>query len=231
MSIFFSEWTASQGDRLMTDSQNDDLLSAARRADQQGGNQLFEINPERLHRPRSWQRGTVVQMAVRFQLEQLRPANGEVLEEAISEEFMQGLRQFIRSQNIQPVEEYSMSFQIHHNTGTHMWTSSPVMPLTEWLQGSERSRAWLEQTSAPSEMDDLVTVRTDCRFHLPSTMQFIGPSNCGKTTLLIAMLKNPDRFFQTQNGKKLKPLFSVIIPLFKIYFTNCKEKVQRKLNL
>jgi len=129
----------------MTDSQNEDLLSAARRADQQGGNPLFEINPERLHCPRSWQRGAVVQMAVRFQLEQLRPANGEVLGEAISEAFMQGLHQFIRSQNIHPVQDYSMSFQIHHNTGTHTWTSSPVMPLTEWLEGSERSRAWLDK--------------------------------------------------------------------------------------
>jgi len=129
----------------MTDSQNEDLLSAARRADQQGGNPLFEINPECLHHPRSWQRGTVVQMAIRFQLEKLRPANGEVLGEAISEAFMQGLQQFIRSQNIQPVEEYSMSFQIHHNAGTHTWTSSPVIPLTEWLQGSERSRAWLDK--------------------------------------------------------------------------------------
>jgi len=67
------------------------------------------------------------------------------LGEAISEAFMQGLQQFIRSQNIQPVEEYSMSFQIHHKAGTHTWTSSPVMPLTEWLQGSERSRAWLDK--------------------------------------------------------------------------------------
>jgi len=139
------EWTASQGELLMSDSQNEDLLSAARRAEQQGGNPLFQVSPERIHRPRPWQNGTVVQMAVRFRLEQLRSANGEFLGEAISEVFMQGLQQLIQSQNFQPVEEYSMSFQIHHNTGSHTWTSSPVISLTEWLEGSERTRAWLDK--------------------------------------------------------------------------------------
>jgi len=73
------DWTASQGERLMSDSQNEDLLSAARRADQQGANLLFRVVTERLFAPRPWRDGTAVQIPVRFRLEQLRDANGEFL--------------------------------------------------------------------------------------------------------------------------------------------------------
>ena len=36
------EWTASQGEELMNSQDNAELLSAARRAEQQGGNPLLE---------------------------------------------------------------------------------------------------------------------------------------------------------------------------------------------
>ena len=111
----------------MSNSQNEDLLSAARRADQQGGNPLFQINPERIDRPRVWQNGTVVQEAVRFHLGQLRAPNGEFMGEAISEAFVQGLRNFVHRERINPVQDYSMWIAINHNTGTHTWTSCPVL--------------------------------------------------------------------------------------------------------
>ena len=73
------QWTASQGDRLMDSDDEPDLLSAARRSDQQGGNPLFRTNMERIGAPSSFSNGVAVQYAVHFRLEQLRPPNGEFL--------------------------------------------------------------------------------------------------------------------------------------------------------
>ena len=42
------EWMASQEEELMDSDDDADLLSAARRSDQQGGNPLFGMNMERL---------------------------------------------------------------------------------------------------------------------------------------------------------------------------------------
>jgi len=139
------EWTSSQGERLMTDSQNEDLLSAACRAEQQGGNPLFQVNAERVYRPRPWRNGTVVQIDVRLRLEQLRSANGEVLGEAVSEAFVQGIRQAILRENIKNPEEYSLAINVHHSVGTHVWDQSHRFPVTEWLEGSQRTRAWLDK--------------------------------------------------------------------------------------
>lgn len=41
-----TEWTASQGDTLMTSSQGEACLMGARRAEQQGGNPLFGVDVE-----------------------------------------------------------------------------------------------------------------------------------------------------------------------------------------
>ena len=90
------DWSASQGDKLMESEDESDLLIAARRADQQGGNPLFAVNMQRVRAPRSFHRGVAVQMQVRFSLEQLRPPNGEYQGEAVAEAFHQGLINFIR---------------------------------------------------------------------------------------------------------------------------------------
>jgi len=145
LSVLGKEWTASQGELLMSDSENEDLLSAARRAEQQGGNPLFQVIPERVFRPRSWRDATTMQIDVHFRLEQLRSANGEVLGEAVSEAFMQGIRQVILRENIQNAREYSLFINVHHSVGTHVLDRSNQFPLTEWLEGSQRTRAWLDK--------------------------------------------------------------------------------------
>ena len=95
--LSFSEnWTASQGDNLMSSDDESDLLSAARRADQQGGNPLFRINPQRISSLRVFRDGLASQHAVRFCLEQLRPPNGEYPGEALSEAFRQGLITYVQ---------------------------------------------------------------------------------------------------------------------------------------
>ena len=132
------DWTASQGEELMESEDESDLLIAARRADQQGGNPLFAVNMERVRAPRSFHRGVAIQMQVRFSLERLRPPNGEYQGEAVAEAFHQGLINFIRDprNGIVNPDDYSMSMAIHHSTGTHTWTSCPRVPLSEWIQGS-----------------------------------------------------------------------------------------------
>ena len=141
------DWTSSQGDELMSPEDESDLLIAARRAEQQGGNPLFAVNMQRVRAPRSFHRGVAVQIQVRFSLEQLRPPNGEYQGEAVAEAFHQGLVNFIRDlrNGIANPDEYSMSMAIHHNTGTHTWTSCPRVALREWLEGSPLTRQWLEK--------------------------------------------------------------------------------------
>ena len=73
---FSEEWTASQGERLMDPAVEPELLSAARRGDQQRGNPLFRINPQRIGSPRGFRNRAAAQHVVRFRLEQLRVLNG-----------------------------------------------------------------------------------------------------------------------------------------------------------
>ena len=142
---FSEEWTASQGERLMDLEAEPELLSAARRADQQGGNPLFRINPQRISSPRVFRDGVAGQHAVRFRLEQLRAPNGEYQGEAVSEAFRQGLVRYVQDNQIGPVEDVTLWMPIHHSTGSHTWTSCPPLPLVDWLNGSEMSRSWLDR--------------------------------------------------------------------------------------
>ena len=73
---FSEEWTARQGESLMDPEDEPELLSAARRGDQQGGNPFFRINPQIIGSPRVFRNGVAAQHAVRFRLEQLRAPNG-----------------------------------------------------------------------------------------------------------------------------------------------------------
>ena len=136
------DWSSSQGDELMNSDDENDLLIASRHSDQQGGNPLFAVNMQRVRAPRSFHRGAAIQMQVRFSLEQLRTPNGEFQGEAVAEAFHQGLINFIRNPRngiINPAD-YSLTMAIHHSTGTKTWTRAPRASLTEWLQGSQRTR-------------------------------------------------------------------------------------------
>ena len=46
-----TEWSACQGDELMTSSQEEACLIAVRRSEQQGGNPLFGVDIERVGAP------------------------------------------------------------------------------------------------------------------------------------------------------------------------------------
>lgn len=53
-------WSASQEEALMPSDDDSDFESAGRRAEQQGGNPLFNVQRERVGQSRSWQNGTAV---------------------------------------------------------------------------------------------------------------------------------------------------------------------------
>ena len=130
----------------MNSQDNAELLSAARRADQQGGSRPFAVNMERIGPIRWWRDDVVLQHAVRSRLIQLRPPNGELQGEAITEATIQGLNEYVRDpQNeLGRIEDLSMSIAVHHSTGTHTWISTRPIPL-EWLNRSEYTEQWLDK--------------------------------------------------------------------------------------
>lgn len=133
-----TEWSASQGDRLMSDGEEDVCLAASRRADQQGNNPLFRANFQMIGGARSWHQQTAVLDRARLRLEQLRAPAEELLGEAMAEGFRQGLWNVVRERGLVP-ECYSLQLAVHHGSGTHVWTRSPVIPLTDWVQNNQRS--------------------------------------------------------------------------------------------
>lgn len=88
----------------------------------------------------------MLQHAVRSRLIQLRPPNGELQGEAITEATIQGLNEYVRDpQNeLGRIEDLSMSIAVHHSTGTHTWISTRPIPL-EWLNRSEYTEQWLDK--------------------------------------------------------------------------------------
>lgn len=85
-----TEWSVSQGDELMTSSQEEACLIGARSVGQQGGHPLFGVDVERVGARRSWREGTVVQDRLQLMLRQLRVPEEDLLGEASTEAFRQG---------------------------------------------------------------------------------------------------------------------------------------------
>lgn len=146
--LFLSEemtkWLASQGDWLMSDGEEDACLAASRRADQQRNNPLFRANFQMIGGARSWQQQTAVLDSARLRLEQLRAPAEELLGEAMAEGFRQGLLNVVHERGFVP-ENYSLQLAVHHSSGTHVWTRSPVIPLTDWVQNNQHSSEWMEK--------------------------------------------------------------------------------------
>ena len=134
-----TEWSASQGNELMTSSQEEVCLIGACRSEQQGGNLLFDVDVERVGAPRRCGDGTVEQERMGLRLRQLRVPEDDLLGEAIAEAFRQGYHDVVRERGYVPAD-YSMQFAVHHSSGNHVWTRSPNIPLTDWLDNNQRSR-------------------------------------------------------------------------------------------
>ena len=141
------KWTEQDDYELMDSEDEEVLLKASRRADQQGGNPLFAVQMQRIRPTRSFHRGVVLQHQVQFTLQQLRPPNGEPQGEAIAEAFHQALVNFVNdpANELADHDDYSLSMAVHHSSGNSLWTSTARRPVAEWLEGTEYTRAWLEK--------------------------------------------------------------------------------------
>ena len=121
------------------------LLAGARKSEQQGANPLFSVLRQRLGAPRRWQDGTVVQDRLRLQLKQNRVPQDDLLGEAVAEAFYQNVRDYIHHEKLNP-PQYKLQIKIHHNgAGHNVWTSSPLLPVTDWMENRERTRQWIQQ--------------------------------------------------------------------------------------
>lgn len=121
------------------------LLAGARRSEQQGANPLFSVIRERLGPTRRWRNGTVQQDRFRLRLKQNRSPNDDFLGEAIAQAFFENVRQHVQQQQLNP-SQYKLQIKIHHNGGgTNAWTSSPLLPLGDWVNNLDRTRQWLDQ--------------------------------------------------------------------------------------
>ena len=75
----------------------------------------------------------------------MRAPNGDPQGEAVAEALRQGLENYVRREQIHPVQDYSLKISIHHSTGTHTWISSPILPLADWLNNREQTEVWLDK--------------------------------------------------------------------------------------
>lgn len=129
-----TEWSASQGDWLMNDSQDEAIVVEGRWAEQQGGNLLFRA----IRGPRRWHGGAANAERFQVRLRKLRVPADDLLGEAMAEAYRQGLEDGVRDRGFVP-KEYMLRFAVHDNYYVHVWASSPVMPLTDWLRGNQSS--------------------------------------------------------------------------------------------
>ena len=146
----------------LMDSEDDEwLLAGARRSEQQGGNPLFSVLRQRLGATRQWQNGTVIQDRVRLQFQQNRVPQDDQLGEAVAEAFYQSVRDYMQQEGINP-QRYRLQMKIHHNgSGTNAWTSSPVLPVEDWLNNRQRTREWMEQLAKELNSSQSVDVSKD----------------------------------------------------------------------
>ena len=129
---------------LISVEEEERLLPEARQSEQRGGNP-FSILRERLGPTRRWQNGMVQQERLRLRLQQNRQPHEDHLGEAIAQAFFENVRQYVEQQQLTP-EHYKLRMTIHHNgTGHNAWTSSPMLPLTDWIENRERTGQWLQQ--------------------------------------------------------------------------------------
>ena len=144
------------------DSEDDEwLLAGARKSEQQGANPLFSVLRQRLGASRQWQNGTVIQDRVRLQLQQNRVPQDDQIGEAVAEAFYQNVCDYIQQECIHP-QRYRLEMKIHHNgAGRNAWTSSPLLPVEDWMNNRERTRQWIQQLANELNSSQTIDVSKD----------------------------------------------------------------------
>ena len=165
------------------------MLSALRRGEQRGGNPLFRAEFVPLGRNRSF-RGIQKQRKLRLTLQQLRsPDDGELLGEAMSESIIQGLQSVVENEGIN-IEEYSLLVAVHSNSFTNDWSQSALhVPLTDWLNNVEYTRARLDDLAKKLNSAEVVDPERD-GFYVELTFVTRLGSGAGKK----GKQKSPGRY-------------------------------------
>ena len=128
----------------MPSDEDEWILQRARKVEQQGANPLFSVIQERLTHPQRWKNGTVQQDRLKLQLRRNRAPQEDLLGEAVAHAFYENIPNYIQQENLTP-HNYNLQIRIHHNgNSTNVWTSSPMMPVTEWMNDSQLTRDWLQ---------------------------------------------------------------------------------------
>ena len=182
---------------LLPDEENELMLSALRRGEQRGGNPLFRSEFTPVGRNRSF-RGILEQRKFRLTLQQLRsPDDGELLGEAMSESIIQGLQSVVENEGIN-IEEYSLLVAVHSNSFANVWSQSARhVPLTDWLNNAEYTRAWLDDLAKKLNSAEVVEPERD-GFYVELT--FV--KRLGRIAGKKGKQKNPGRYAWETMAKK-----------------------------
>ena len=184
---------------LLPDEEDELMLSALWRGEQRGGNPLFRAEFTRVGRNRSF-RGILEQRKFRLTLQQLRsPDDGELLGEAMSESIIQGLQSVVENEGIN-IEEYSLLVAVHSNSFANVWSQSARhVPLTDWLNNAEYTRAWLDDLAKKLNSAEVVEPERD-GFYVELTFVKRLGRGAGKK----GKQKNPGRYAWETMAKKTR---------------------------
>ena len=94
-------------------------------------------------------------------MQQLRQADDEPLEEAITEPLLQGLQQVVLNEGLN-VQQYSLLVAVHSNSFTGVSSQSARnVPLEEWLSNGDYTRAWLDALAKKFNSAEVIDPQQD----------------------------------------------------------------------
>ena len=128
---------------LMNDD-DDVMLSAYHRFEQHGGIPLFRADFTPVGRNRSFCGIVKTSRNLSFRFTNCKIHKMNPLGEALTEAIMQGLGRVVENEGFN-VRDYSLLVVVHSNSFTHVLSQSARnVPLHEWLNNGEYTRAWLK---------------------------------------------------------------------------------------
>lgn len=135
-------------------------LAGARWAEQQRGHPLFRADYQAIASPRRCYGEIAGQRRFRLMLDELTAPNDEPIGEALVEANRQGLENVVRDNRF-VLEEYYLIFAFYSKSFQHLWARSPMIPLTDWLCGGQRTREWMEQLANGLNSSDVMDIPQD----------------------------------------------------------------------
>ena len=141
------------------DNEDDEWMLEADQ-EQHGGNPLFSVTRERFGEPRQWKDGTIVQEQMRLRVHQNRAPKGEQLGDEIATAFYENIRDYIRQLGINP-KQYRLQLKVHVNGKDSIWSSSPILPVEDWMNMFRRTHEWLDKLAKKLNSADSIDPTTE----------------------------------------------------------------------